>query len=53
MCEQAVPRFSMSIRESYSNTNSMPMTNESDKESVMQISTVLIHVYNLACRDNL
>ena len=41
MCLQAVPRFGMSIRETFSNSISLPVTNEYDKGAVMKISTVL------------
>ena len=30
MCQQAVPRFCMSTREPFSNTTSLPVTNEYD-----------------------
>ena len=41
MCLEAVPRFGMSIRETFSNSISLPVTNEYDKGAVMKISTVL------------
>ena len=50
MCLQAVPRFGMSRRKTFSNTISMPVTNEYDKGAVMQISTVLVHIYHVACQ---
>ena len=37
----------MSIREIFSNIISFPVTNGSDKDTVMQISTVLGHVYHI------
>ena len=40
----------MLIRETYSNTISFPVTNEYDKDAVMQISTVFGHSYHVACR---
>ena len=50
MYSQADPRFGMSIRETFSNTLLFPVTNEYDKGAVMQISTVIWHVYHVACR---
>ena len=44
MCQQAVTRFRMSIRETFSNTISSPVTNEYDKGSVMEISTVFENI---------
>ena len=41
MCEQAVLRFDMSVRENFSKSVSLTVTSESDKGAVMQISTVL------------
>ena len=41
MCEQAVPRFDMSIRETFSNLINLAVVNKSEKAAVMQISTVL------------
>ena len=49
MCWQEVPRFGISIRETFSNTIFWPVINEYYKGAVMQISTVLGHVYNVAC----
>ena len=40
----------MSIRETFSNTISLPVTNGYDKDAVMQIWTVFGHVYDIACR---
>ena len=37
----------MSIRETFSNTISLPGTNEYDQGTLMQISTVLGHVYHI------
>ena len=48
MCEQAVLRCDMSIRDTFSNSISLAVTNESDKGAVMQISRVLGHVYRIA-----
>ena len=44
------PSFYMSIIETFSNSVSLPVTNEYDKDAVMQISTVLGHVYHIALR---
>ena len=40
----------MSIRETSSNSIALAMINEYDKGAVMQSSTVLEHVYNVACQ---
>ena len=48
MCSQAVPRFSMSIKETYSNSISLTVTNEYDRGAVMQISTMLVLIYHIA-----
>ena len=40
----------MSKTETFSNSVDLAVINESDKDTVMQISTVLGHVYNVACR---
>ena len=48
MCEQAVPRFRMSISETFLNKISLPVNNEYDKIAAMQNSTVLGHVYRIA-----
>ena len=50
MCSQVVPRFSMSKKETYSNSISLPVTNEYDRGAVMQILTMLVLVYYIACR---
>ena len=50
MCSEAVPRFAMSTRETFSNTILLPVTNEYDKAAVIQISTVFGHIYHVACR---
>ena len=47
MSEQVVPRFGISIRKTFSNTISLPVTNEYNKGAVMQISTVIGRVYHL------
>ena len=49
MCYQAVPRFGMSIRESFLNSIDLAVINEYDKGAVMLIATVLGHVYLVAC----
>ena len=40
----------VSIRETFSNSISFPVTNEYDKGAVIRISTVVGHVYHIACR---
>ena len=40
----------MSIRETFSNSIDFVVTNEYDKGAVMQVSTVLGHVYYVAFR---
>ena len=40
----------MSIRETFSNSVDLAVMNEYDKGAVMWISTVLGHVYHVACR---
>ena len=37
MCQEAVPRFGMSIREIFSNWNNLAVINEYDKGDVMEI----------------
>ena len=49
MSKQAIPRFGMSTRESFSNQISLPVTNKYHKGAVMQISTLFVHVYHIAC----
>ena len=46
MHSQAVPRFWMSIKETFSNSIELAVIIQSDKESAIQISTVLGHVYH-------
>ena len=38
----------MSIRETFSNSIDLALINESDRGAVMQISTMLGHVYHIA-----
>ena len=45
---QAVPTFAMSIRETFSNSIDLEAINEYDKGAMMQISTVLGDVYDVA-----
>ena len=45
---QAVPTFGMSIRENFSNSIDLEAINEYDKGAMMQISTVLGDVYDVA-----
>ena len=49
MCYEAVPRFYMSIRESFSNLIDWVVIDEDDQGAVMQISTALGHVCLGAC----
>ena len=39
----------MSIRETFSNSIDLAVINEYDKDAAIQISTVLLHVYHVAC----
>ena len=50
MCYEAVPRFGMSINETFSNSIDLAVINEYDKGAMMQISTVLWHVYHVPCQ---
>ena len=50
MCLEAVPRFRMSIRETFANSIDSAVIIEYDKSALMHISTVLWHVYHVACR---
>ena len=50
MCELAVPRFCMSQTESFPDSVSVAVIDEYDKCSVMQICTVLGHVYHNPCQ---
>ena len=42
----------MPIIETFSNRHSLAVINKYDQGAVMQISTVLVHVYHVACRTN-
>ena len=53
MCLQAVPRFAMSIKEGFSNSLDLAVINENNKGALMKISTVLGHIYHVACQKNL
>ena len=53
MCYKAVPRFCMSIRETFADSTDLAVINKFDKRPVMHISTVLGHVYHVACRRDL
>ena len=44
MCQQAVPRFFMSIKETFSKSTSLEAIDECDQGVVTKISTVLGHV---------
>ena len=46
---KADPRFCMSIRETFSNSIALTLTNKYNKRAGMQCSTVLGHVYHVAC----
>ena len=48
MCQQAVPRFFLSIKETFSNSISLEAIDEYDQGAVTKISTVLGHVYHFA-----
>ena len=50
MSSQAVPRFSMSIGETFSKWIDLAMIVEYDKGAVAKIWTVLGHVYHVSCR---
>ena len=50
MRQQAVPRFGMSIRETFSSSVALAVSNEFGQGAVMQISTVLQEVYYVAYR---
>ena len=49
MCQEAVPRFRILIRVTFSNSLFLVAINEFHKGAVTQISTVLGHVYHVAC----
>ena len=50
MCEQAVPRFGMLIRETFSKSIDLAVINEYPKGAVTQMSTMLRHTYYVACQ---
>ena len=50
ICWQAVSGFCMPIRETFSNSISLPVIDELDKGAVMQISIVFEPVHHIACR---
>ena len=50
MCSEVVPRFGVSIRETFSNSIALPVLNKYDKGALVQISTVFGPVYHVACR---
>ena len=50
MCYQAVPRFFMSIRGTFSDSMDLAVMNEYNKRDVMQICTVLWHFCHVACQ---
>ena len=44
------PRFGMSMRETFSNSIDLAVINEYDKGDLIHISTMLTHIYDVACR---
>ena len=48
MCEQVVPGFGMSKTETFSNSIDLVLISQYDKGAVMQISTVVRHIYLVA-----
>ena len=50
MSQQAVPRFSMSIRETFFNSISLAVIDEYEQGAVIPILTVLGHVYHVVFR---
>ena len=48
MCQKAVPRFFVSIKETFPNSIFVEAINEYDQGSVTKISKVLGHVYHFA-----
>ena len=50
MCWKTVPRFFMWITQIFSNTISLPLSDEYDQRVAMHMSTLLGHVYHIACR---
>ena len=48
MCQQAVPRIFMSMKETFSKSISLEAIDECDQGVVTKISTVLGHVYYFA-----
>ena len=43
----------MSIRETFSEAISLPVTNKDDKGAAMQISTVFVHFYHISGQSTL
>ena len=50
MRQQGVPRFGISIRETFSSSVALAVSNEFGQGAVMQTSTVLQEVYYVAYR---
>ena len=50
MRQQVVPRFCVSIRQTFSNSIDLEVFNQYVKFPFMKISTVFGHVYHVACR---
>ena len=49
MFQQAVPRYGMSVKQTFSNSFASAVINKYDKGALVEISTVFVHVYNVAC----
>ena len=49
MCYQAVPRFGMSVRQTFSNSIDMAVIQENEKGAAIQVSTAFGHVYHVPC----
>ena len=47
---KAVKRFGIFLRETFFNSIDLAVINQYDEGAVMQISTVLGHVYHVACQ---
>ena len=50
MCWQAVPRFGMTITETFAKSIDLAVFNEYDKDAAIQILTVLAYVYHVDSR---
>ena len=47
---KAVKKFAIFLRETFFNSIDLAVINQYDESAVMQISTVLGHVYHVACQ---